>query len=360
MALDFNSDIAPYSKVTSGTGDYFPTEQAYQGMPVGGMRASDYRRMQVNYAQNIAPLEDRAINMQNNIMRMRSQDLAYNRAQIAWEKEKQDQELRKQYNDPEALDKIGEILETDKSPLEQRNDILEIGRRNPQLLTHNPTFASAYQTGLQQTETKAKIVDKADAPHKSLRNTVANSLVQSKTPEGLDAGTRLLTGEISVEEGKDVLKMIHDDERRISRNKITAGVRKERLGRTIAALKAPREVDIKDTKGYTDADPDDKRELEAQFAERGGKRFRESYKLRLARDLIYYTDGVLPNGGTITVEEAKALSDYDLYALVDLVVRQQETIQQEGTLNTGDTVTTALEVEQGEAWNQDVIPQTTR
>lgn len=353
MAFDYN-DVGPYAKAASGFNDYFPEAGA-----TPDLRASEVRRIVANYEENIVPRQDRILNMQNNVMRLQSQDIAFRRAQIAHEKEKQDQDLRKLYNDPEALNKIGDILETDKPPLEQRDDILELGRKNPQLLTHNPTFASAYQTGLQQTETRAKMEDKEDAPRKSLRNTVANSLLQSKTPEGLDVGTRLAANEISVEEGVDTLKKIHADERRIARNKATVGERKERLGRTIAALKAPREVDIKDTKRYTDADPTDQKAMEVQFAEQGGKRYRESYKLRLARDLIFYTDGVLSDGSTITVEEAKALPDYELHALVDAAVRQQEAIHQ-GTLDPRETVITRQEVEQGEAWNQGVIPQTTR
>ena len=46
-------------------GDYFPS--AY---PVGGMRASEFRQLQDNYARNIAPLEDRSITMQNNMMQL--------------------------------------------------------------------------------------------------------------------------------------------------------------------------------------------------------------------------------------------------------------------------------------------------
>jgi len=343
MALNFNTDIAPLRA---------------QFFPESGMRASDFRRMRANYAQNIAPLEERVINMQNNVLQMQAQDLAFKRAQIGWEKEKMDLDLRKQYNDPDALNRIGEMLETDKSPLEQREDILAFGRENPQLLQHNPAFATAYRTGLQQTETRAKIKDKEEAPKKAARASTANMLIQSKTPEGVDAGTRLYAGELTLDEGNMILKEIQAQDLRLAKSQKEVKEGKDRLARTFARLNRPQEVDVKDTAEYQEADATERQSLDAAFAKRGGKKYKNEYRVQLATDLMYYTDGHL-DGRKITLEEALNLPDLELYKLTGAAARQQESYLR-GEVKLGDTVLTPQEVEQGEAWNQGVIPQTTR
>ena len=115
MALDFNrDDIIQSSKAASGMSSFFP---------VGGMRASELRQLQDNYARNIAPLEDRMAAMQNNMMRLQSKDIAFKRAQIAFEQEKDKHRLQKKYTDPTAFNRIDEILAQDKDPLQQEEEL---------------------------------------------------------------------------------------------------------------------------------------------------------------------------------------------------------------------------------------------
>lgn len=362
MALDYNRDIAAPSKVASGFAEYFPEQTPMiGGSPVGGMRESDHRRMISNYMDITAPLQDRVIQMDDNLARARAQDMAFKRSQIAFEKEKQEQALRSQYNDPEALNKIGEILETDKPPLQQRADILELGRRNPQLLEYNPTFATAYRTGLQQTETRAKIKDKEEAPKKAARATTANMLIQSKTPEGVDAGTRLYAGELTLDEGNMILKKIQAQDLRLAKSQKEVERREKRLARTFSLINTPKQVDIKDTAEYQKASVEERRSLDAAFQERGGKKYTDEYRLKLAKDLMYYTDGQL-DGSKITLEEALNLPDLELYTLTDAAARQQE-VYLRGTTDPRATVTTPLDIEMGALWErptEETLPKTTR
>ena len=347
MALEFNSDdVIQTSKVASGMGDFFPES---------GMRASEVRRIQANYAQNIAPLQDRLMNLDNNIMRLRSQDLAYQTSLIAYEKEKDEMELRKQYHDPDALNKIGEILETDKPPLQQRNDILELGLNNPQLLQHNPAFATAYRTGLQQTETRAKIKAEEEAPAKAARNSFANVLINTGTPEGIEAATRLYAGESSMDEATRVYSDIQKEKTARSRAGKQLQTSEARLKRTISDLVSPKKEDIKDSAEYRNASLTERQSMEAAFSATGGKKFTDEYRLRLARDLMFYTDGQL-DGRTITLDEALNLPEKELYEAVDAAVRKQETILQ-GKLDPADTVITPMEAQMGQAWNRNILPQ---
>ena len=362
MALDYNRDIAAPSKVASGFAEYFPEQTPMVGgSPVGGMRESDHRRMISNYMDITAPLQDRVIQMDDNLARARAQDMAFKRSQIAFEKEKQEQALRSQYNDPEALNKIGEILETDKPPLQQRADILELGRRNPQLLEYNPTFATAYRTGLQQTETRAKIKDKEEAPQKAARATTVNMLKHSGTPEGIDAATQLELGEISQQDADMVLKKIQTQKLGLAKSQQKVKVRKDRLNETKNLLNTPKQVDIKDTAEYQKANVDERRSLDAAFENRGGKKYTDEYRLKLAKDLMYYTDGQL-DGKKITLEEALNLPDLELYTLTDAAARQQEVYLQ-GTTDPRDTVTTPLDIKMGTLWErptEETLPKTTR
>ena len=202
MPLDFNSDITRHAKLASGMGDYFPS--AY---PVGGMRASEFRQLQDNYARNIAPLEDRSITMQNNMMQLQSQDLAYKNAQLAYEQKKEALRLQSEYNDPAILNRIDEVLAGDASALEQRDQIQEIGRANPQALINVPLIGQAYQTALNQTKTRAEQEAKEAAPEKATKATLSNRLLQMSTPEANIAGVQLLRDEITIE---DALVVISD------------------------------------------------------------------------------------------------------------------------------------------------------
>lgn len=196
MALDFNSDdVIQTSKVASGMGDFFPE---------GGMRASDYRSMQANYAQNIAPLQDRMMTMQNNMMRLQAQDMAFKTSALAFKDAKEKQELQRQYNDPAFLDRIDAILDSDAPPLEQRNQIQDLGRKNPQALLNVPLIAQAYNTALNQTKTRADIEAKEGKLEEGV-STLANRLLQLPSPEANVAGGKLLRGEMTFDEGIDVL-----------------------------------------------------------------------------------------------------------------------------------------------------------
>tara|TARA_R110002020_G_scaffold58263_3_gene159723 strand:- start:3329 stop:4456 length:1128 start_codon:yes stop_codon:yes gene_type:complete len=171
MPLDFNSDIAPLRS------QYFP---------VGGMRASDHRRMVANYRQNIAPLQDRVMNMESNLLRIQSQDLAFKRSQIAHEQEREKLRLQKQYTDPAAYNRIDEILSQDTDPLQQVEDLHEFARKNPQQLMYNENLAVAHSSALNQLKARQVIKDKQEAPAKNVKRLIMGGLAQEAANYGGD------------------------------------------------------------------------------------------------------------------------------------------------------------------------------
>ena len=128
-----------------------------------------------------------------------------------------------------------------------------------------------------------------------------------------------------------------------------------RLKRTISDLVSPKKEDIKDSAEYRNASLTERQSMEAAFSATGGKKFTDEYRLRLARDLMFYTDGQL-DGRTITLDEALNLPEKELYEAVDAAVRKQETILQ-GKLDPADTVITPMEAQMGQAWNRNILPQ---
>ena len=169
--IDYNKDIGPHAKLASGMGEYFPS--AY---PVGGMRASDVRRMVTNYAENIAPLEDRLIAMETDTARLRAQDIAFKRAQISYSQEQEKFRLQKQYTDPAAFNRVDEILGSESGPLQQAEELHEFARKNPQQLAYNPVLAAAHKRALYQVDARKDLKDKQEAPMRTKSNALIGSL----------------------------------------------------------------------------------------------------------------------------------------------------------------------------------------
>ena len=229
MALDFNrDDIIQSSKAASGMSSFFP---------VGGMRASELRQLQDNYARNIAPLEDRMAAMQNNMMRLQSQDIAFKRAQIAFEQEKDKHRLQKKYTDPTAFNRIDEILAQDKDPLQQEEELHEFARKNPQQLMYNDTLSVAYTRALDQLKTRQVIKDKDEAPVKD-RKKLMQGLLRAEIANYPDSSLALgvleayNSGEISEDE---VTEFIEDrrEKRGEQKAEMEAGSRRTKFKESI-------------------------------------------------------------------------------------------------------------------------------
>lgn len=174
------------------------------GMPVGGLRASEVRRIQDNYIKNVAPLEDRMSNMQMNMMRLRSQDLAFKRAQQAFDEETKRIQAENAANDPALYTRIDEILgDPFSTGPEQQDQLLELGRKNPAALNNVPLFNTAFNQALKQANLRSQEQAKENAKMAQGRNTIISSLLQSNEPGGRQLGLAILNDEQPLSSGID-------------------------------------------------------------------------------------------------------------------------------------------------------------
>lgn len=189
MAHDFNSsDVVSFGKVASGLGDHFE----------GGMRASDHRRLVANYAETTAPLQDRVVNMENNLMRLQSQDLAYRRAQLTFKEEKEKRRKQREFSDSAINQRVHTIMAGEDTALEKRNQIQELGANNPQALLHSPLFTQTYNSALNRTKT----LEQMEKPVlEEGATTVGAMLLNTPSAEAHRVGAKVLSGEVSVAEG---------------------------------------------------------------------------------------------------------------------------------------------------------------
>ena len=229
MALEFNSDdVIQTSKVASGMGDFFPES---------GMRASEVRRIQANYTQNIAPLQDRLMNLDNNIMRLQSQDLAYKNAQLEFKRKKEEQRLQRDFNNPALYEQIDAVLSSELPPLEQKNQIQEIGRQNPQALLNVPVFEQVYNTAIEQTRTRAEQEAKTTKLEEGAAQ-IGNRLLSMPSSSAQKAGAELLRGRMSLDDAITVLGEQQKEAQNIAQQETLRAEKEEVLKEDISLVQS--------------------------------------------------------------------------------------------------------------------------
>ena len=120
MATDLNNDIKAFARVASGTNSFFPEARA-------NMNPADFRRLRANYVDNVAPLEDRLANMRNNVARLQSQELAFRQSMLAFDQQKEDLARRKEAQDPEKIEAIGNIVAGELPAADKKDAIFKMG-----------------------------------------------------------------------------------------------------------------------------------------------------------------------------------------------------------------------------------------
>ena len=160
MALNFNTDIAPLRS---------------QFFPVGGMRASDFRRMQAVHTQSMLPMQEQTMKMANNLLNMQQQDLAYQRSQeaLAATRRKAKGEIEAMEHMPTVMENLTNILnDKSKDAFEQTSDITRLQMSMAGALPYSPAmqnmFSSAAQTA-QANAAKAR-KEEEDARRKEQRD----------------------------------------------------------------------------------------------------------------------------------------------------------------------------------------------
>jgi|TARA_R100000458_G_C8278125_1_gene253975 hypothetical protein len=132
MAIDYNSDIAPLRS------QYFP---------VGGLRDSELRRLRKNYAENIAPLQQKSLELDNNIIRLQQQELAFDRSQfeLSEAKRRAKEEADAMARLPQVSQKLDAILaDTTKTPYERSKEINSLQREYATAIPESPALKSLF------------------------------------------------------------------------------------------------------------------------------------------------------------------------------------------------------------------------
>tara|TARA_B100000287_G_scaffold425486_1_gene471883 strand:+ start:6044 stop:7066 length:1023 start_codon:yes stop_codon:yes gene_type:complete len=134
MALDFNSDIAPLRS---------------QFFPVSGMRASEFRQIQGLHDELVAPAQQRTMQLQNQIMGMQQQDMAYERAQIELGNARRSAQQQTAALEivPEVTDKLtGIVNNPSKDPFDRVKEVNALAMGYSSTLAHSPVLQNMFQS----------------------------------------------------------------------------------------------------------------------------------------------------------------------------------------------------------------------
>ena len=220
MSIDFNSDIAGLR------GQFFP---------VGGLRDSEQRRMRKNYQEVIAPLQDRSMELTNNLVRLEQQELAFDRSRAdmreARRKAKQEKDALRRL--PDVSSKLDTILtDPSKSSFDKARDINNLQRTMIGQITNSPQlrnlFTSALETNdidLREQKRQEDIEDRATREN-SRKLGLAYGLAQSgnveatkKLVEGIPEGESYVSFAEGVRGGRissEQRKALEDQQKRES------------------------------------------------------------------------------------------------------------------------------------------------
>jgi len=220
MSIDFNSDIAGLR------GQFFP---------VGGLRDSEQRRMRKNYQEVIAPLQDRSMELTNNLVRLEQQELAFDRSRAdmreARRKAKQEKDALRRL--PDVSSKLDTILtDPSKSSFDKARDINNLQRTMIGQITNSPQlrnlFTSALETNdidLREQKRQEDIEDRATKEN-SRKLGLAYGLAQSgnveatkKLVEGIPEGESYVSFAEGVRRGRvssEQRKALEDQQKRES------------------------------------------------------------------------------------------------------------------------------------------------
>lgn len=132
MSINYNSDIAPLRA------QYFP---------VGGLRDSELRRLRKNYAENIAPLQQKSLELDTNIIRLQQQELAFERSQFelreARRRAKEESDAMSRL--PQVSQKLDAILaDPTKTPYERSKEINSLQREYATAIPESPALKSLF------------------------------------------------------------------------------------------------------------------------------------------------------------------------------------------------------------------------
>tara|TARA_R100001463_G_scaffold23882_2_gene57058 strand:+ start:3298 stop:4308 length:1011 start_codon:yes stop_codon:yes gene_type:complete len=326
MATDLNNDIKAFARVASGTNSFFPEARA-------NMNPADFRRLRANYVDNVAPLEDRLANMRNNVARLQSQELAFRQSMLAFDQQKEDLARRKEAQDPEKIEAIGNIVTGELPAADKKDAIFKMGIDNPDMLAYNPLFKNAYNEALKSVDAKIDDDNQRNAKTRATEAQLRNQLF-NYGQAGFDTIQQLDMGEIDTQTAFSRLDGLQKQKSQAKAAGEKFELDQARLER-FRKLRTIKNIDLEDSEAFKQADEEGKKNLKEQFARTGGKTFAPEYRNQLIDRLVLLT-------GRDESEFANE-DDQSLYKRFDQELLRQEAMIERGTLDPDDLVTNPQE-----------------
>ncbi len=119
MAEAFETDIA--ADIAASKFTNFPE--------MSNLRASERRQLISTFDREVAPAQDRLLDLRRNIAQLQTQNLQFKNLQLQYEENLRQSEQRRLAEDPVKLNEITEVLSSDKSATEQKRTYLHGGQQ---------------------------------------------------------------------------------------------------------------------------------------------------------------------------------------------------------------------------------------
>lgn len=327
MAEAFETDIA--ADIAASKFTNFPE--------MSNLRASERRQLISTFDREVAPAQDRLLDLRRNIAQLQTQNLQFKNLQLQYEENLRQSEQRRLAEDPVKLNEITEVLSSDKSATEQKRDLLAWGTANANLLMNSPLLAKTHSNAIRETEFEQSMDNQARAGVKLLENAVLQSLVGAGQ---IDLAQEIATGQQSFQEGARKLDELAKNKAAASRQKQVEEVKEKDIAALRTIIRAPkfedtpeeeieaqlrRRLDKKSLEDYEDKDFQEQRDI---LADQGIPTRRLNPDQRaLAEDGLFRLGDVTPNETRAYNETMIGLlPDDELLKRLDLAARAQERI----------------------------------
>tara|TARA_R100001126_G_C4876584_1_gene176308 strand:+ start:253 stop:1317 length:1065 start_codon:yes stop_codon:yes gene_type:complete len=325
MAEAFETDIA--ADIAASKFTNFPE--------MSNLRASERRQLINTFDREVAPAQDRLLDLRRNIAQLQTQNLQFKNLQLQYEESLRQSEQRRLAEDPVKLNEITEVLSSDKSATEQKKDLLAWGTANANLLLNSPLLAKTHSNAIRETEFEQSMDNQARAGVRMLENIVLNSLV-SNGEMGL--AQEIATGQQSFQEGARKLGELAKEKAAASRQRQVEEVKEKDIAALRTIIRAPKfedtpeeeieaqlriMLDKKSLRDYEDKDFQEQRDI---LADQGIPTRRLNPEQRaLAEDGLFRLGDATPDETRATNKTLiSILTDDELLKRLDLATRFQE------------------------------------
>lgn len=324
MAEAFETDIA--ADIAASKFTNFPE--------MSNLRASERRQLIRTFDTEVAPAQDRLLDLRRNIAQLQTQNLQFKNLQLQYEESLRQSEQRRLAEDPVKLNEITEVLSSDKSATEQKKDLLAWGTANANLLLNSPLLAKTHSNAIRETEFEQSMDNQARAGIRQLETAVLNSLVGAGQ---IDFAQDIVAGRRSYKDGARALDAVRAQKTALARQEEIEDVKEKDIADLRTIVTAPkyedtseeeieaqlrRRLDKKSLKDYEDKDLQEQRDI---LADQGIalRKLDPDQRRRAVDGLVRLGDATTDETRADLEVVIRSLPDDELIRRLDLATRAQ-------------------------------------